>query len=178
MKTELSVRSQRLELRRLTGADVGERYLSWLADPETTRFLEARFGTHTLASTREWVEEMNSHPGTWLLAIVDLEGDSGHIGNIKVGPLDRHHGTADVGIMLGEPSARGRGLGTEAIRLAGELILSQPQVRKLTASCYSGNAASSNAFIAAGWEAEGVRPAQFVDEDGNLHDQVMFGLRR
>ncbi len=41
-----------------------------------------------------------------------------HIGNIKIGNIDQIHRFADVGLLIGEASARGKGYGTEAILLA------------------------------------------------------------
>lgn len=164
-------------LRRLRVSDVGPHYLSWLTTPEVNAFLEARFSEHTLESLREFVEMTGSRPDTLLLAIVELETMS-HVGNVKVGPLDPHHGTADLGILVGERRCWGRGYGTEAIRLAARLAFEQLGARKLTASCYSANAGSAAAFRRAGWIEEGLRFGQFLADDGTPNDQLLFGLFR
>lgn len=164
-----------MALRELIDADADTRYLGWMRDTEVLRHLEARFATHTLASLRAFVAEQSARADTLALAIIALPEEH-HVGNIKLGPLDPHHGTADVGLLIGEASARGRGIGREAIVLASGLAGPMLGARKLTASCYSGNAASARAFLAAGWSAEGTRAAQFLGADGEPHDQLMFGL--
>jgi RimJ/RimL family protein N-acetyltransferase len=168
---------ERVGLRRLKPADAGERYLRWMNDPDTNRYLESRFATHTVESLREYVNSHDERDDTIFLAIVRLE-DGEHIGNVKVGPLDPHHGTADLGLLIGERSARGIGYGTEVIRLATRLGFENLGARKLTASCYSDNVASATAFRRAGWEEEGSRAAQFTLDDGRAQDQLLFGVTR
>lgn len=164
-------------LRRLLVSDVGPHYLSWLQTPKVNAYLEARFLDHSLESLREFVETTGERPDTLLLAIVELDTGQ-HVGNVKVGPIDPHHRTAELGILVGEPRCWGRGYGTEAIRLAARLAFEQLDARKLTASCYSANAGSAAAFRRAGWVEEGIRPGQFLASDGSPNDQLLFGLFR
>ncbi len=164
-------------LRRLEVSDVGPDYLSWLQNPEVNAHLEARFVDHSLESLREYVETTGGRRDTLLLAIVELETEQ-HVGNVKVGPLDPHHRTADLGLLVGERRCWGRGYGTEAIRLAARLAFEQLDARKLTASCYSVNVGSAAAFRRAGWTEEGVRTGQFLAADDIPVDQLLFGLFR
>jgi RimJ/RimL family protein N-acetyltransferase len=164
-------------LRDLRPDDVGSAYLRWMTDPAVVRYLESRFAVHTEASLRAWVVEQAARDDTLLLAIVERDGGR-HVGNIKVGPLAAHHGTADVGLLIGERDVWGRGYATAAIRQATDLAWDRLGARKLTASCYSGNAASARAFLRAGWVDEGRRPAQFLDDDGDAHDQLLLGIVR
>jgi RimJ/RimL family protein N-acetyltransferase len=173
--TDLLARGRQVGLRPLRAEDVGERYLEWMRNPDVLRHLEARFAEHTLESLHAFVAAHAGRADTMLLAICALPEDERHIGNIKIGPLDPHHGTADVGLLIGEPSWWGRGAAREAIGLASALAGERLGARKLTASCYSSNVGSAKAFLAAGWTAEGRRPAQFVGEDG-VEDQVLLGL--
>lgn len=162
-------------LRELTLDDVGTRYLSWLQDPAVNRHLETRFSEQSLATLEEFVRENSDRDDVLLLAIVEQPGDN-HVGNLKIGPLHPHHRTADLGLLIGEAGARGRGYGTEAIRLATRLGFERLGARKLTASLYADNPASAAAFRRAGWRYEGSRPAQFMNADGEPQDQIMFGI--
>jgi [ribosomal protein S5]-alanine N-acetyltransferase len=173
--SELLARGELIGLRPLRLDDVGERYLGWMRDPEVLRYLEARYAEQTLASLRAFVADNADRPDTLLLAICALDEAETHIGNIKVGPLQPHHGTADVGLIIGERAWWGRGAGREAIALATRLAVQRLGVRKLTASCYGSHVGSAKAFLANGWADEGRRPAQFVGEDG-VEDQWLLGL--
>ena len=162
-------------LRPLRPEDVDDSYVAWMNDPDVTRYLESRFVTHTAKDLRDYVEQQNARADTLFLAIVRVS-DGRHVGNVKIGPLDPHHGTADLGLLIGDPDSRGQGLGTETIRLAAEVAFAELGARKLNAGCYSDNVASANAFKRAGWRTEGLRPSQFLLDDGQVQDELQFGV--
>lgn len=172
---QLEIAGDLVGLRPLVSSDVGPRYLAWLQAPEVNAYLEARFTEHSLETLHEFVETNGGRSDTLLLAIVELETGE-HVGNVKVGPLDPHHLTADLGIVVGERRCWGRGVGTEAITLASRLAFERLGARKLTASCYSANAGSAAAFRRAGWIEEGARPGQLLSDDGTPNDQLLFGV--
>lgn len=165
--------SEPVALRDLTQDDVTDRYVGWLNDPEVNGALESRFTEQTIDTVRAFVAAHAGRNDVLLLAVVEADGR--HVGNVKVGPLSPHHGTADLGLLIGERAVWGRGYATSAIRQATELAFERLGARKLTASCYSANVGSATAFRRAGWSDEGVRPGQFVAADGSVQDQVMFG---
>lgn len=160
-------------LRDLTLDDVTERYVAWLNDPEVNAALESRFTAQTLETVREFVSAHAGREDVLMLAVIEPGGR--HVGNVKVGPLSSHHGTADLGLFIGEREVWGRGYATSAIRQATALAFERLGARKLTASCYTGNVGSAAAFRRAGWTEEGVRPGQFVAADGSVQGQLMFG---
>jgi ribosomal-protein-alanine N-acetyltransferase len=166
--------SARLALRQLTPADVTERYVAWLNDDEVNRYLESRFAAHTLATTRGFVEAMEADGSNVLLGVF-LTHDGRHIGNIKIGPIDAVHRSADVGLLIGERDEWGKGYATEAIGLATEYAFSVLDLRKLTAGCYEQNLGSARAFEKAGWRREGTRRRQFVS-DGRRVDEILLGV--
>lgn len=165
----------RLFLRVLRTADVGDRYLAWMRDPIVTRFLESRFTTWTKERLTTYVRSMENDPDNVLLAIVTNDGR--HIGNVKLGPVDRAHGTADLGILIGEASEWGRGFATEAIDLAVGYAFEVLDLRKVTAGCYATNGAAMAAFRKADFAEEGVRKGQYRSDRG-LVDLVLLGRLR
>lgn len=161
----------------LDEADVGEDYVSWLNDPRVNRYLESRFATHTIESTRAFVRGCLDDAGSVLFGIRDPSLGGRHVGNIKIGPIDRRHGLGEVGLMIGEPQAWGRGLGTAAIAAAREVAWQQLGLRKLTAGCYASNVGSERAFLRAGFEVEGRRREHFL-LDGRPEDLVLMAMWR
>lgn len=152
---------------------VTDAYVAWLNDPQVNRFLESRFTTHTLDSTRDYVAKTLAAPDTLFLGIHSTELDR-HVGNIKLGPINTQHGTGEVGIMIGDRGAWGRGIGTAAIKAMSEIARGQLDLRKVTAGCYASNGGSRSAFEKAGYVVEGVRRKQFLLE-GREEDLVMMG---
>jgi RimJ/RimL family protein N-acetyltransferase len=161
-----------VQLFAVTRGHVTEEYVSWLNDPVTSRFLESRFYHHTPESVREYVEQCHHDPAALLLGVRSTT-DGRHVGNVKLAGINRHHGLVELGILIGQESARGRGLGTAAIlearRVARELL----GLRRMTAGCYASNQASQRAFLRAGFTIDGIRRGHFL-LDGRPEDFVLL----
>jgi RimJ/RimL family protein N-acetyltransferase len=169
----------RIDLFLLTPDHVSEDYVSWLNDDGVNQFLESRFRSHTLASTRAFVAETLASPDSLFLGIrAQLTSDepSGrtHVGNIKLGPIDEHHRTGEVGILIGDRAAWGKGVATAAIALLCDIARTQLSLRKITAGCYAANVGSQRAFQKAGFAVEGVRKQQVL-MNGVPEDVVLMG---
>lgn len=167
-------RSAEVELFPLTPEDVTERYVGWLNDPQINRYLESRFERHTLDSTRTFVADCAASSKSVLFGIRCKHMDGAHVGNIKI-ETNARHGLGEVGILLGEKRVHGRGVATEAIRLAAGVAREELHLRKLTAGCYAGNKGSERAFVKAGFAVEGVRPDHFL-LDGRPENLILLGL--
>lgn len=148
-------------------------YVAWLNDPEINQFLESRFEPHTIESTVAFVKSVLESPDSLFLGIRSRSSGR-HVGNIKLGPINRRHGTADVGILVGDRSVWGRGTATDAIRAVTAIARDLLSLRKLTAGCYGANAGSKRAFEKAGYEIEGVRRGQMV-LNGRPEDLILMG---
>lgn len=158
----------------LTPDHVSDAYVAWLQDERINRYLESRFARHDLASTRDFVAQMLASPHQLMLGIRSLALDGQHIGNIKIGPIDRQHGLGEVGILLGDPQSWGKGIGRAAIARLTDIARRDLGLRKLTAGCYASNIGSEKAFRAAGFEVEGVRRRHFL-LNGQPEDLTLLG---
>ena len=166
----------RLALRPLRIADVTDAYLRWMTDPDVTQFLESRFHGVTRESLTAFVDAMEQNADSVMLAIIERDGDH-HVGNIKIGPIDRHHLVADIGLLIGEKACWGRGYATEAIGLAVRYAFDLLPLRRLTAGAYANNVGSIRAFEKVGFIREGVRRQHY--RCGNRYvDGVLLGLLR
>lgn len=157
----------------LTPEQVGEAYVEWLNDPRVNRYLESRFVQHTVETTRDFVSAMVESPNNLLLGIRS-EAMGSHVGNIKIGPLNDHHATGEIGILVGEPRVWGKGVASAAIRMICDIARDRLALRKVTAGCYASNVGSKRAFEKAGFEIEGIRKAQVLC-DGVPEDLVLLG---
>lgn len=160
----------RLHLRSPRPADVTDRYVGWLNDPEVNRCLEIRFTPHTKDSVRGYLDKMAADEENVFLAIVLNDGDV-HIGNLKIGPINRAHRFADIGIVIGEKGSWGKGYATEAISLATRLAFETLGLHRLEAGAYASNMGSAKAFLKAGWKEEGREAAKW-DDGGRFVDGI------
>ena len=164
---------ERAQLFLLRPQDISEAYIGWLNDPEINRFLESRFAVQDRTSVEAFVSSMIDSERDLLLGIHD-RALGRHVGNVKLGPIDRRHGLGEIGIMIGDRAAWGRGIGSSAIRCLTAIAKDELGLRKLTAGCYASNVGSRMAFEKAGFHVEGVRTAHFLLE-GGPEDAVLLG---
>lgn len=136
-------------------------YVDWLKDPQVNQFLESRFSAHSIETVRRYIISALDDPDVLFLGIHSKEIRS-HVGNIKVGPIDRRHALGEIGLMIGAREVWGRGVATHAIRLVSEICFKELGLRKLTAGCYASNVGSKIAFERAGYAVEGVRKRHYL----------------
>lgn len=92
----------------------------------------------TLDGLRMYVEHGGPDDGGWFVTLAEdgrVVGDCGTLG------WTDEKGRVEIGYGLAAPF-RGRGLGTEAVRVLADWVAAQPGVRTVTASVEVGNEAS------------------------------------
>lgn len=97
---------KRYYLRALEYGEIGKRYLSWMSDPEVTRYLAPSAQPYTLETLQEYWRQ-NQKENIKFLAIVDKENDI-HIGNVKFSIDDVDPGVAELGMIVGEKAYWGK----------------------------------------------------------------------
>jgi [ribosomal protein S5]-alanine N-acetyltransferase len=134
---------------------VTQDYVSWLNDPQVNQYLECRFVTHTLESTKNFVRAMLDSPDYLFLGIRSRLLDR-HVGNVKIGPINKHHRVGEMGIMVGDKKVWGNGVGSLAINLMSKIARNHFMIRKITTGCYISNIRSQRAFEKNGFSIEAV----------------------
>ncbi len=150
-------------------------YFDWMQDDAVIEFLEVRFGDRSREALLEFIERTNAAADQSLFAICTLHDDQ-YIGNIKL-TFVRPHRRAEIGLLIGPAEVRGKGYGTEAIRLAGQHAFARHDMLKVTAGCYATNHASIRAFERAGFQIEAIRPSHYETDEGRV-DGVYLSLWR
>lgn len=163
---------ERIYLRRLTEYDASESYVRWMNDPDINQYLESRFYTHSIESTKAFIRSV-TNDNNYLFGIFDKNNDK-HIGNIKVGGINHYHKYADIGFLIGEKSYWGKGIATEAIGLATDFAFNTLKLHKLWGGAYSPNTGSVKAFVKNGYKQEGIKHSQYLCH-GEYVDDVMYG---
>lgn len=165
----MEVVGKRILIRLLSPEDVSQDYIDWMKDDEVVRFLESRWNVYTLEELREYVRITNESQNDFLFGIL-LKDTGKHIGNIKVGGINRIHRFGDIGLLIGDKSMWGKGCGKEAIELATTYAFMELGLNKLVAGIYANNIGSHKAFLKAGYREVGVLKnhrfckGQYVDE--------------
>ena len=158
---QLALTGSKVELRTFTEEDITSDYLGWLNDPVVTRFSNQRFHTHSRESCRSY---LRSFVGTdnLFLAIRRLD-DSQLIGTITA-YVSPHHGTADMGILIGHRSVWGQGYSQDAWDTLSNHLLLLPGMRKLTCGTLACNHGMIRIAERSGMQLECARKAQELVE--------------
>ena len=136
------------------------KYVAWLNDPETTRFSEQRRRQHTLESCRAYAASFEEGPNYFWAAVAE-DAALGHVGNLNA-YVNPAHQTADVGILIGEKAAQGRGYATEAWIAVCDYLLRTAGIRKVTAGTLSVNVPMLRLMERAGMQPDGRRVRQHL----------------
>ena len=154
-------------VRPFSAQDISDSYLAWLNDAKTVRFSNQRFRTHDLESARRYFNSFTGSPNAFLA--IDEKKDGRHVGTMTI-YVQPHHGTADVGILLGE---HGKGYGRDAWCLVIDWLLTTCQARKVTAGTLASNQAMVRLMELAGMKHEATRSGQELF-NGMAEDIIYF----
>lgn len=161
-------------LRARTDADLDALY-SIATDLDTWE--ERNPGRPAVPSRTAWEERLTAReadPGSNRSFVIDVAGEAvGNVGLFEIDEVARH---AEVGIAL-IPSARGKGIGTEAMRQILEFGFVRGNLRRVHLEVIASNAAAIRSYEKAGFVVEG-RQREHAWVRGRYEDIVRMGLLR
>ena len=140
----------RLFLQPLSEDVISEEYLAWMNDQEVLKFTESRWNKYKVDDLKSFVEKMNKSPNDFLFGIY-IQETGKHIGNVKIGNVNKYHQFADLGIIIGVKDEWGKGYATEALTLAIDYAFNQLNLYKVTAGVYANNIGSIRALEKVGF---------------------------
>ncbi|WP_120495683.1 GNAT family N-acetyltransferase [Kiloniella sp. EL199] len=141
--------------------DITPIYLAWLNDKEITQFTEIAKTKQSAEDCRDYVTKSNSSSDEFLWRIVTET--HGHVGNIRLSGLSSPHQRGELALIIGNTNLHGKGIGTQAIKLATMYAFNELKLHKITAGMYMPNEGSYKAFLNAGYHLE-----------ATLKDHVLF----
>lgn len=153
----LSPPTARATLSRLQPLHAAAMY-RWMLDPEVAENLGLR-SEPTLERTQRWIESALGDPSVAPFAI---EWDGRHVGNVVLDRIDAYLSSTRLSIYVGEPSARGRGIGKLALRAALDEAFAVRALNKVWLTVHESNARAIAAYVAVGFRVEGVLRDEFV----------------
>lgn len=146
----------------------------WFSDPTITAgLLEQREDGLSEQGARGWVERAIDDAGEdrkWALVVEGAEDPAGFTALYGLG----RQIAPELGILIGDVSARGAGAGRQAIRLTARRAF-ELGAHRVYARILAGNDASQRTFGAAGFQREGVMRSH-VRRGDELLDCELWGL--
>ena len=137
---------------------LAERHLDttfrWVNDPAMMRLL-GRSARVEPDEHRRWFDQIRHRTDCRYFSVETTEAAL-HVGNIWLWDINATDRKAEVRILFGDEAARGRGYGSEAIRLLADLAFDTMGLHRLFAYVFSINPRAKRAFEKAGFRFEGV----------------------
>jgi RimJ/RimL family protein N-acetyltransferase len=165
--------SEELSLEVMTAVDVKENYVQWLNNSQVNRFLQVRFNDVNLKSQQDYVTKIYNSGDACLFGIYTK--DRNMIGTIKIGPIDFKNRSGEIGIMIGEQEAWGKGYASKSIGMLCEAFFTEGILSKVTAGVSERNIGSMKAFEKNGFLIEGFLENQCVDAESGPHKVFRYG---
>ncbi len=145
-------------------------YLRWINDFSTLRTLMVPPRPMTMEAELAWYERASAIGGNPVFTIYELDGLR-PIGNTDLRDIDYRNRSAAFGIMIGEPDARGKGYGTETVRLMLDYAFTALGLHSVMLTVYEFNHAGRRTYQKAGFKEIG-RRRQCRMMGGRLWDEI------
>lgn len=156
-----------------------ENYLKWLRDYDvikTINRLDYVITPVKFEEVKQYYEAVTNSKVDIFWALYYKQEDS-FIGTVRISKIDRHAGTADVGILIGDKTKWGKGIATDALYTVCKYLFEELETRKLTAGTMAINPAMIRVFEKLGFKQEGVFRKQDRFEDSYC-DHIYLGCFR
>jgi len=151
--------------------DITSEYVGWLNDSEVVEYSNQRFQYHSAKSCQKYLDSFKNTSNLFFKII--RYADEAMVGTITA-YVSIQHRTADMGIMIGDRSAWGKGIGQDAWTILLKRLLSHDGVRKVTGGTMRCNQGMVKIIERSGMMLEAVRPKQEL-LNGIPVDLVYYG---
>ena len=99
---------------RIMNEEIIEKFTEWLNDFNVTDYIGRSSQALTVEEEKKWFENPKADAQTFFIV---RNEDNKVIGNMGLHDINHLHGTATLGIFIGDKDGRNKGYGTEAVRL-------------------------------------------------------------
>lgn len=161
--------SARFTLRPLEVDDVTERYSSWLSDQETSKYITARLD---ILELRKYVLERLNREDVLFLGIFDKHSGL-HIGNIKYEPINSKLGYAIMGILIGDPDWRGKGVAIEVLHVTANWLHYNRNIKEIILGVNRYNFAAIQAYLKVGFVRQ---PSEYFTNNDSENVTLVWRL--
>jgi RimJ/RimL family protein N-acetyltransferase len=167
------IRGHKTCLRALEKDDL-PRFVRWINDPETRRFMTMRYPV-SMTEEEDWWKGFLTRKNDYIFAIEASDGT--HIGNIGLHGIQSENRRAALGIIIGDKAYWGQGYGADAIRALLGWAFGYMNLHRVSLTVYAYNERAIHCYEKCGFRHEGImRQARFID--GQYYDELMMGILR
>jgi ribosomal-protein-alanine N-acetyltransferase len=157
-----AIKTKRFVLKPLRPSHATQKYLNWLRDEVVDRQITSAKRTRSVRDLQKYIREFSGLENCVFLRILHKKSKQ-HIGNIKYYPVDLRQKIAVMGILIGEPSWRGKGVAKEVLDHTAKYLRTKAGIRRIYLGAGVDNLAAIRAYRKAGFKcvrrwADGAKP--------------------
>jgi RimJ/RimL family protein N-acetyltransferase len=149
---------QRVSLQPFT-PDQSRQYLEWVNDSAVAMAVTRALPVSPLEHQR-WYESAVTRSDAVFFSVVTRETQE-YVGNVWLWGVHSVHRSAELRILLGSPTARGRGYGSESCELLLDFAFRHLNLNKVYLYVLESNVAARRTFEKAGFRQEGLLTGEF-----------------
>lgn len=127
----------------------------------------------SMAEEEKWFEDYLKSGKSRIFAIMSRDGE--HVGNIGLHSIDNVNRRASLGIVIGEKSEWGKGLGSDALRTVLVYAFRELNLHKVSLRVFRNNERAIKSYERCGFSREGIEREQ-VFKDGKYHDLYVMSI--
>lgn len=150
----VTLQTERFTLRSLTAEDITINYLNWFKDPVTQRYIDSAKNNQTLKTLKNYVSDRMHRSDVLFLGI--FTPNEQHIGNVKYEPINIKNSYAVMGILVGDPNWRNRGVAREVIPASADYLQKNYGIKYIALGVTQKNQAAVMAYQKIGFKIQSV----------------------
>lgn len=170
MIEKFPLKTERIILNIFSKNDLTQQYVNWLNDSVVVKYSNQRFKRHTIKDSTSYFNLFKKQNALFLS--IYHKKDKEMIGTMTI-YFNIYHKVADIGIMLGNKSYWGQGLGKECWNTVLEFLVHYSNLRKITGGTISCNAKMIKIMESTGMKLDGIRKKQEII-DNSIYDIYYF----
>ncbi len=160
----VNLETERFFLEKLTSKHLSQNYVSWMNDTHVFQYLESG-GDYTLDKLKSYLLEVEEE-NLFFWAIKE-KNTWKHIGNIKIDPINYKHGWGEYGILLGDKTYWGKGVGFEVSKCVINFCFnSELRLRKINLGVRFENKSAIELYRKLGFNVEGILKKHTITPSG------------
>ena len=148
-------------LKELHENNVTAEYIHWLNSESVNKYTEQRFFKHTNKSVKDFVVEKKKSKKEFLYGIF-VGSHKKHVGNIKIGPINKIHKTAYISYFIGNEEYRFKGIMSKVFNEIFKKAKNNFKLKKIQAGIYQNNISSKKLLEKNKFKLEGTFLSQLI----------------
>ena len=134
---------------------ITKEYINWLNDKRVVKFTEQRFFKHDESSVKKFVLKNLNSKKNYLFGIFFKKK---HVGNIKLGPIDKKYKKSDISYIIGKSRLWNKGIATKSIAMISSFAFKILNIKTLRAGSYLSNIGSIKVLEKNGLSFQNILP--------------------